>query len=209
MAQIFSSSFEEVGKPADWDAATVGAGCTFDWDNSDIARPYGGGSEIIKIIAATGEQCFSARDEGSGDNPYYFRAYFYFSDLAGLGNSERRRIVHLKDNANNGAIRIYIGKDGSGNPQLEATIYESTGYQNASDEAISTGRWYRIEAKYNASADNWQLRVNGSLWDNGSLGDTHRNDIRYVNVGCDNNESVTGAITYYIDLVAADDADWV
>ena len=71
--------------------------------------------------------------------------------------------------------------------------------------AVSVNTRYRIEIKWDQTADTYEFKVNGTTYSSGSLTTANQHGallIGYTSTEC---RGWTG----YFDLIAVDDADWV
>jgi len=214
MARLLVESFEGAGYEnsdppvADW-TETVGDGCTVEPDSTAVARPTNGGDQILEIIsAASGYQAQAERDLGSDKAVTYTRVYVQIA----TGHSI---------NANGEILELFWGFDSTWiQPWLVDLYHDGTdicfrfqyhtigGWSADYSGYISEDTWYCVEVYYNATAEEWEWKIDGVSEGSGALVDAHALGLKLLYVGKINSGNQQTGTTYF-DLVAIDDADWV
>lgn len=210
MTVIFETSFEGIGIESGY-AEYVGDGCTVDWDSTDVAPPSGGGSEILKCISAPDDNMATIYYESGGNAVSYYRVYFRiaahnlgngFSFLIARGESSVEAAWGVYLYNDNGTLRLYhhLYNDGT----------DEFGYLSSTFSGeVTLGMWHRLEVKYDATAEEYEFRLDGASWESGSLTGTFYSSLIYFLCGIWDqwDDGTTG--TAYFDLFSGDDSDWI
>ena len=209
---ILSESFEGAGYEngengvGSW-SETVGSGSVVDEDNTDIARPAGGGDQVLKIQKVSPN--FNARtdyDKGS-DQAITYTTFYVRIAAEGLTDSEFVYLFQGINNAWQQPISLYL-EQSSGSLYFKFRLYND-GDPNVfyySDNTVSLDTWYRIDIKYDYTGETWEWRVNTVVQDSGTLIGTFRAGPRRWYLGC---ASYAKTLTAYFDLCNVDDSGYV
>lgn len=209
MAVVMSESFENTGSPGydnTW-SETLGSGSTLDENNTDVARPTGGGNQVLKVVKVSPN--FNAR-----------AAHNLGSELAITYNTCYVRI-NATDIAASGAIRLFSGmtssstfpwnirllRSGDGATYSFSNQYYNNGATRTSTDAttISFDTWYRLRVKYDYTNTAWGWYVDDRTILEEALTGTYRPGAQYIHVG---DASTANTLTAYFDLVSVQDTAW-
>jgi len=208
VASVLSESFEGSGYENSWTEA-AGSGNTVDEDSTAVARPPGGGSQILEIsLGGSAVQAYTYNLLSPVEDDIWIKFWWYL-DSSSAESSDYDSILILQDD------RPVT--------QLYALVYYSSGwlvtingYDGVSLEtllgpvSVETDTWYQIWIRYNYTDQEEEARIyqGGTLVDsNIETGWTIQDNIFVVVLGCAfSNRTV--ALTQYIDRFEIDDADW-
>jgi len=211
MAEIFSTSFEGVGVEAGF-GELVGTGCSLDWDNSDVARPTGGGDEIIESISAsTGWRATAYKDLGPGGQPIsYTRGYVQIKSHS-LANTNVKIVMAGTDENNERTWEVNLYRYTDGKLYFVGGVWDDGDWRapTALSSEVILDTWYRLEVEYDYTNTHWEFRVDGAKIEDLALTGSLREGLRYFAIGGQNGITTGIAMTMYGDLFKADDADWV
>ena len=210
MAVIINESFEETidggdGYDDTWTAYTS-TGSTLDPDNAEVARPTGGGNQVLKIVIAdTGNVAGIKHDAGAaGKAIVYGRFYWRVTGIAAW--TVGQIILQCLDLSSNQYFVLRF--TGSAN-QIQARYYDNGTTVNvtlATSFAINT--WYRIEWRYDLTNAMFELKVDGVVEISEVLNGTLYGNHRYMQLHDASDRAA--AFTQYLDLIKANDGDgWI
>jgi hypothetical protein len=209
-ARLVDENFEAPGYEESW-TEVQDTSCTI-VDNASIPGgvPPGAGSYCVEnyVLNATANQAYATQTK-TGQNVSYVRGYLYV-DHEGMNNGQSFLTLGLYDAAQTGAARVQVGQDAG-------VLKVRFGYYNSGDVwddlvGMQTGRWYRIEYKYDRTNNQWAYKLyndNNTLLRNsgGPLSGFTRTPTTFV---CGIlNHTGPSSTKIYTDLLAWDTLDWV
>jgi len=203
-AEYLEESFEGTGYENSW-SVTEGSGCTIDEDNTDVARPTGGGEQVLKMIGAgngVANQIQYTLADNKSDT--WTSLYFRLNALTDLASIP---LLHVLDSAWTDAYRVNAKRDGS-TYTLEISVYYNGTFNTEIDsKVVSLDTWYRIDVKYDRTGTAWEWRVDGASEGSGSLPGTLALGAQKIQLK--NYAYVDGfACTAYWDRIWIDDSEY-
>jgi hypothetical protein len=212
---LVDESFEGPGYE-EFIQGTVNSGCSL---NPDFRYPDAPGTpqppsseaglECLQVTATAGKQAFAKRDYGL-EKPRTFTSFYLYVESENLDYSSNKNIGILDDNSGNNVFVFKLNKNASGQLRFNITFNDASGNAYFTDYAnISTGRWYKIEVKYDTvkpyAEDAWGWWFDGEFQHGDKLTSmTHGyySGIRTWNFGfMGTGTAITGTI--YFDLINA------
>jgi hypothetical protein len=205
---LLDESFEGTGYENSW-AETIGSNESnlVDEDNTDVARPTGGGSQILKIVkdvtptaTAAASAAKTVYDFGSVQSDTYVDFYIMINahGLASSGN-QMRLFVMYDGSLIAGGLNLY---NASGSIRFEVNSRINGEYIYAyypESGSITLNQWYHFqykydvnEGKYSATIDDYNTVIAGDITGTSPTG------VRYVEFGSAIN---TYTLTAYYDLL--------
>jgi hypothetical protein len=212
MAEIFSTSFEGIGIESGY-SESVGDGCSIDWDNTEIARPVGGGNELLKCVSASTEfTSYAEFDLGSGNGftKTFSRLYVRIS-AEGLVNGDKKMVMRGIDDGLASVWYICFAQKSTGDHAFRAYVYNDGAVilNLTYSKVVYLDTWYLLEMKYDNDDNTYEFRLDGETVNSGDLIGVHKNECRKFQAGFRDARSISVATTGYFDLWACDDADWL
>lgn len=222
MARIFDEKFENTGTPgydeSGW-SESVGSGGTCDENETTVTpgSPSNWGSECLEIVMADYAVYTYCPIAASDEADTWTRIEIVVaSDTQGNGAEDKLAFtwtnawafvwwIGLYRSGGSRYFRLHSWHDGSDN------IYQAL-------NAFSYNTRYRIEVKWDSTNNVWAWRIDGvdqpndqdstsPITSEGILSSTHPLGYRYICIGSNGDPWID--YTFYLDLVAVDDADWV
>jgi len=204
-AGILSEGFEaNPGYDMTGWSETVGAGSVVDEDNTEVARPTGGGNQVLKIQKVSPN--FDARTYRSfaQPKPVTFIAFNIYITEADVDTWASNPLAKVFSNLGENVWEIKVEKYPSYYNFLFGITYESS-WHAGRYENFSFNTWYLIEVKYDATNKKAEFRVNGNSISTFSWsGDTYA-DINVLNLG---DTDVSKVLTAYYDSVKVSTTGW-
>lgn len=204
---LLEESFEGVGYEETWtEQVGTNAGCVVDEDNTDVARPTGGGDQILKLVKVITPNGTSAgscariiHDYGSVQ-PIVYADFYVMINAHGLAsNGNAVALFRLNDGAQD-AMGIELINN-AGSIQFEIWSYRNStiNYEFYPESgSITLNQWYHIQMSYDVTNGTYSTVIDGiNVWA-GSIVGTSATGTRYVYVG---SYSDIHTITAYFDLV--------
>jgi len=203
--KLEGSGYEEI-----WTGEVADSGCTVDEDAdpSDVSSPANWGNDCLKCISAdsTNQQAYVGKTFASSYDPVY----------------QRFEMVITGENlANDEKATIWKGADTSWQVRFEIRLYQESGalllklfnsktdysdWEEIDGPAVSLNTLYRVEIEYDVAGGNLNWKVNG----NSQTGTTPKGTEEFGRLEAGiRDQTGSGALTIYYDLIALDDADWI
>ena len=189
LADILIETYDDAGYDlVGWDE-NIGAGSTYDNDNTDIADETSGNDHILLVEKISPN--FNARARIQLSSPAdisYTQIYVYVSAEGATDGS-----LDLFRGLNSSFAQIFAGviRDVSGTPYFRLELYnDGTNNLYTSSTLITLDTWYKFEVKIDETADTWEWRIDGVSQDSGGLTGTTRGALDRISVG-DMSSSVT------------------
>ncbi len=221
MAKFWDEKLEGTGYQETWSQGeTVGAGSILDEDfstSSVTGAPSDWSIQCLRSKKITSENAYVRHDFASSHTISYARVEFIWASFPDAMNQfSLHDLIQMEDSAgakvweiviqergasNNGPYRIQFREDANGDDTFIS--------HHSSSQTISLDTRYRIEVKWDGSANLWEFRFNGATAFSGSIsgGSTNiQNDLR-VGLGITNTGA--GNAEIYYDNIAFDDTDWI
>jgi hypothetical protein len=182
---LLSESFEGVGYTETGWTEHLGANESnlIDEDNTDVAAPTGGGSQILKIvkdITPTGTQAASAawvdNDLGS-EQPITYVDFYVMVNAHGL--TDPGDYVYLYRGLNSGwsNVNTLILRNTAGDIRFFAGRYSGgseDGFYYPSTGSITLDQWYHVQLKYDVTNHRILCVIDGHYLYSGTLEEAHR-----------------------------------
>lgn len=212
MAKVFAETFE--GSEYDAENAWTevqGTGCTINGDGAvaNAGSPPNWGTYCMELFHAASVNNYAYDQFGDG-SVRYFRGEVVFTDLSALVANGNKVIAFGSSNnslaTSNFGLHAY--HDGTNlRLQMRANLNGAGFTDYLSDNLIVEDQVYRVEVKWDSTADQFEWRVDGISQDTAALtaGHVEMGTIFIGGVAADN--PVAGQM--YIDLIYIDDAGWV
>jgi hypothetical protein len=204
---LLTESFEGAGYENTW-SELIGTNESnlIDEDNTDVARPTGGGNQILKIVkditpdgsgaaarARTTYDLTTIRSAAYAD--FYVR--INAQGLTSVGNHVD--LFQMNDGVHSaGILELINTSDGI---KFATSFYvNSTDTYNAypANGSITYDQWYHIQIEYDITNGTYSTSIDGLSVAGGTITGTSSTGIRYVHLGS-GSESYT--LTAYFDLV--------
>jgi len=162
-----------------------------------------------------GSQCMMAEVTSGSANAYITRSrvnaktsfvhQHLYVDAEGLADTEEFKTLQVLDSSDNIAayIRIY---DDSGTLKYDFYCYDGSLTAKVTGQTLSLQTWYEFEYKYDIDGEAWELRLDGSSVDSGSIGGATRTPRKVSTgiIGC----TGSGTTRVYIDDVVWRTDNW-
>lgn len=209
MARILDESFEGAGYEESWSERTDGGTVNED-STGPGSLPGSGGSQCLLIHCTGSSVVGSGRNFTSGQAILYARAYIYVgAENIAAGGS----IDHVFGFRQSGqdwcmAMGLKLIKTAGGQLQFQPNFHSGGSWINMTAANISTGTWYCVEMRHDATNQIASWRLNGEQISSSSGLSLDRGPIRGIFLGSPYGAWNSGNDIYF-DLVAADDASWV
>lgn len=205
MALVFNELFEGTGYQNSW-TESVGAGCTINEDalSSAVGSPNGWGVQCLNLVTAASVDNYTYSQYGDAA-VRYSRTDVHFTAWS-LADGDTKRILTFTNNSlATSTINIVLYRDGAQYYIYFGPVYDGVTQDYSFGAAVSLDTTYRLETKWDTTADLFSCKINGI-----SLGG------RALTAGRVQQGSVVVGFTYeagtftcYYDLVSVDDSTWV
>lgn len=215
MTRLFDEQFESVGYDEPWGAETVDAGCTLDEDTNtnNPIFPNSWGRRCLKadVVGATGNDAYVVNNAVfPADVPDTWSRIEIIATNNGLdtaGNSAQ--FFEARDSSDVILYRFQMINNG-GVHRVKCLAYlDGTATNYFSDNAIALNKMYRVEVKFNVTADEFEWRIDGVIQDAAGLLAGHGAGFERIARFGLSSVTATKDYTIYIDNFAIDDAGWI
>ena len=201
---LFSENFEST-KPtnsgydnAGW-SETVGSGSVFDTDSTEVARPTGGGNQVLKIQKVASNYNALSSVNMTSDNPITYTTIYFRYNTYSLADQDLVSIAEMRDSAGTLAWRLYFKYSASApNTRINLRYYNngSDGNYSTDTTSIAADTWYKLEVKYDVTNKTYEWRIDGTAKGSGSLTGTLPLGCKNIKVG---DFYISKTATYYVD----------
>lgn len=205
--RLLSETFEASGYDAAGWSETVPGTCVVD-ENATVSAagsPVGWGSQCLRIsLDGGGADCFTANTFGDGP-VRFFAAEFRVTALAFDTNAQQASVMTATNAAGTAGIFLVQLVRSAGANFLQLFVYHNGSANAIYSEALQMNHTYRVECKWDDTANAWQLWLDNVSRGSGTLtGAAATTQAGAIALG-DTLNSVRTA-TFYIDRVAVDSA---
>ena len=182
------------------------SGGTVDEDANDIAAPSGGGGQMFKSVASFGDFDANATYTHALELPItYSRIYAYTASHSLVVNLDESLQWRLSAAAGD-VIKFNI-KNLSGQLVWRVSYYNNGAWAYFANTNTVVGQWDRLEAKYDATNANIQVKINGTSIGSAVLTGVYQSGVKKWKMGCLGGDDK--AITEYFDLFDVSTTGWI
>jgi hypothetical protein len=217
MSRFWDEKFEtNPGFDQVWDTETVSGDGDLDEDfltSSVTGAPSNWGSRCLRVLEDSSSGVVRLQHAFPSSHAIsYFRKVIIFKTKPTIAtNFSNRALMEIYDSTNTLAYNLQLQRrdslpDGHNfSAQVNDDGVLSPFVDSANGVALNTP--YRLEVKYDATNDLWEMRIDGRNWASGSLTLTHSVNIQnFFRIG--STQGGTGG-EWFVDNIAFDDADWL
>jgi len=201
---LLDESFEGTGYEHSW-AETIGANESnlVDEDNTDVARPSGGGSQVLKIVkditptaTASASRAITIHDMGSIE-PTVYVDFYVMINAHGLTSNLNELLLCSLDGGSlmTGHLSII---NVSGDIKF---AYNDSNYPYAlypTSGSITLDQWYHIQMSYDVTNETYSCLIDGNYIYGGIISGTPSTGTQYITLGSPSN---IFTLTAYFDLI--------
>lgn len=209
---ILDESFEGTGYEngengvGSW-SETVGNGVV-DEDNTDVARPTGGGAQVLKIQKASSDYDAEASYDIGSDTAITYSTFYVMVNVDGLAPGGATILATGRNAASQVPWQLAVRRT-AGYKRFQLSLYNNGSFVDyyfpAADD-ITFDQWYRMDIKYDNTGHTWEWRVDEDSKESGSIIGTHRTGPRYLQLGGHDHDYT---LTAYFDLANIDSTGYV
>jgi hypothetical protein len=207
MARILDEKLEGTGYQNTW-TESVGAGCTINEDaaSSDVGSPTDWGSQCLKLITAVGVPNYTYSLLGDGAIRYT-RVEIVITARTLDDGTGRLIAVGMNNAGSTYCWRLFIARSGASYLFAVIAFLDGTTQSLYWGSAYSLNTKYRLEIRWDKTNNVFDWKVDGTSQGSQSLvaGSVQ---MGLICAGGDDNPGNNSA-TFYEDLIAVDNADWV
>lgn len=205
---LLEENFEGTGYEDTWiEAIGTNAGCLVDEDNADVARPTGGGSQVLKLVkvitptgTAAASKAFTQRILANNKPIMYIDFYVLINAHGLASDGDKVAVFAGKADNYNTAFEVFlqqIGTDIRFNIAPRAISSFSFGTAKGAG-SITLDQWYHFQILYDVTNHLYSVAIDGTNVQSGAVPEPYIGGIRRLYVGDDTNVKTA---TYYFDMV--------
>lgn len=202
-ANLINQSFEGAGydNSESW-SETVGSGSVVNEDSTAVARPTGGGDQVLLIQKVSPNYNASAEfDHGSDWAIFSLDAYVRVA-ADGLGDGGVVRLIVAISSEWGSPWKVELLRSGTAR-YFRFTFKTGAGWTAVDSSAINYDQWYNIKMRYDITNHTYAAKLDNTVIMSGALSAGHDSGTQRVWLG-DDDASVT--LTAYFDLIKACDS---
>jgi hypothetical protein len=201
---LLDESFEGAGYEHSW-AETIGANESniVDQDNTDVARPAGGGAQILKIVkditptaTATASRAITIYDIGSIEPSVYVDFYVQINANGLTNPADEVKLCTLSGGSLITGMLSLINSSGNIKFTYNDSNYPYALYPTAG--GITLDQWYHIQMSYDNINGTYSCLIDGNYVYGGIISGTPSTGTQYITLG---SASDIFTLTAYYDLI--------
>jgi hypothetical protein len=220
MTILINEYFEGTGYEETW-TETVGGSNSIDEDalSSDVGSPDGWGLQCLHIdIPTLDANAYTYRSLGTPAGISYTRVDIIIT-AESLSSGENNVLLYLMNPAFSTVFALSLNQNGGGLAFILNSKHDGTNNFYQGFPTVTVGTRYRLEFKWDATANKWAWKIDGWSQPNdqdftdpvtleGDLTSTHLTTVGIVFLGAPASVNQAAGETHY-DRVVMDDSTWV